>query len=66
MGIETFKAIGNKLGRFIDKTAPRTGLHTCAQIYLELNLEGLPKAIELQIDNWTNATIELQARLIQM
>jgi hypothetical protein len=47
-------AIGNSLGKYIDKAEPKDGLQACAQICVEVDLEkGLPEVIKLKLDNWT-------------
>ena len=51
---ETLKNIGNKMGRYIDRVESWDGLQSYACLYVEVDLEkGLPKAIQLTLDNWT-------------
>jgi hypothetical protein len=51
---ETIRSIGNTLGRYIDRAEPRDGMHACARICVEVDLEkGLPEAIQLTLDNWS-------------
>lgn len=50
----SLQSIRNALGRYIDQ-APRKDQYSCAQIYVEVNLEiGLPKAIKLSVADWTH------------
>jgi len=51
---ETFEAIGNSPGRYIDIEEPRDGIYACAHICVEVDMEkGLWEAVELSLDNWT-------------
>ena len=52
---EFLSTIGNYLGWYIDKYDPKPLLFSCAQIYVEVDLDkGLPKVINL-MDNWIHA-----------
>ena len=52
---EDFRAIGNTLGKYIDKSEPKAPMFSCARICVEVDLEkGLPKAINLTIDRWNH------------
>jgi len=46
----TLKAIGDKLGLFINQAEIKLGMYTCARICVEVDLEKrLPKAIQLNM-----------------
>jgi hypothetical protein len=48
----SLQAIGNGLGRYIDRAEPRDQ-YSCARICVEVDLEvGLPEAIKLKVGNW--------------
>jgi hypothetical protein len=48
----SLQAIGNGLGRYIDRAEPRDQ-YSCAQICVEVDLEvGLPEAIKLKVGDW--------------
>jgi len=48
------KAIGNAVGKFIDRSEPRENMHACARICVEVDLgKGLPEAIKIKVDQWT-------------
>jgi hypothetical protein len=48
----SLQAIGNGLGRYIDRAEPRDQ-YSCARICVEVDLEvGLPEAIKLKVKNW--------------
>ena len=51
---ESLEAIGNTLGKYIDK-AERREQYTCSRICVEVDLEeGLPEAIKLKVADWTH------------
>ena len=48
----SLQAIGNGLGRYIDRVEPRDQ-YSCVWIYVEVDLEvGLPEAIKLKVSDW--------------
>lgn len=48
---DTLMAIGNALGKYIDKAEPKGPLFACARICVEVDLEkGLPEEVNLQMD----------------
>jgi hypothetical protein len=48
----SLQAIGNGLGRYIDRAEPRDQ-YSCARICVEVDLEvGLPEAIKLKVGDW--------------
>ena len=50
---ESLEAIGNALGKYIDKAYPKEPLFSCARIYVEVDLEkGLPEEVNLFMDGW--------------
>ena len=52
---EDFQAIGNTLGKYIDKLELKSPMFSCARICVEVDLEkGLPEAINLSIDGWNH------------
>lgn len=52
-GDESVKAIGNAVGKYIDRSEPRENMHACARICVEVDLgKGLPEAINLKVDQW--------------
>jgi len=54
-GDESVKAIGNAVGKYIDRSEPRENMHACARICVEVDLgKGLPEAIKLKVDQWTH------------
>lgn len=54
-GDDSLKDIGNKLGKYIDKTEPKKGMFQFARICVEVDLEkGLLEAIHLILDNWSH------------
>jgi hypothetical protein len=49
-----FRAIGNKLGRYIDWAEPKGNQYSYAIICVEVDLEkGLPEAVQIKIDDWS-------------
>jgi len=54
-GDESVKAIGNAVGKFIDRSEPKENMHACARICVEVDLgKGLPEAIKLKVDQWAH------------
>jgi hypothetical protein len=54
-GEVTFKAIGNKLGRFITHFEPKGNIYTCARICVDMEFsKGFPEAIQLNVDGWSH------------
>jgi hypothetical protein len=54
-GEDNFKAIGNKLGRFITHSEPKGNIYTCARICVDMDFsKGLPEAIQLNLDGWSH------------
>ena len=52
---EDFHAIGNTLGKYIDKSKPKSPMFSCARICVEFDLgKGLPESINLSIDEWNH------------
>ena len=50
---EALQAIGNTLGKYIDKEDPKGRLFSCTRIGVEVDLEkGLPEALNLFMDGW--------------
>lgn len=50
---ECVKAIGNVVGKYIDRCEPKENIHACARICEEVDLgKGMPKAINIKIDQW--------------
>ena len=48
---EDFRAIGNTLGKDVDKSEPKAPMFSCTRICVEVDLEkGLPESINLSID----------------
>ena len=53
---ETLHAIGNSLGKYIEKAEPKGPLFSCARIYVEVDLEkGLLEIVSLCMDGWEHA-----------
>jgi len=49
------KAIGNVVGKYIDRCEPKKYMHACAMIYVEVDLgKGLPEAIKFKVYQWTH------------
>ena len=52
-GDESVKAIGNAVGKYIDRFEPRENMHACARICVEVDLgKGLREAIKIKVDQW--------------
>ena len=52
---EDLRAIGNTLGKYIDKSEPKPLMFSCGRIFVEVEFEkGLPKAINLSIEGWNH------------
>ena len=52
---EDLKAIGNSLGKYIEKYDPKPPMFFCAWIYVEVDMEkGLLEAINLTMDGWNH------------
>ena len=52
---EDFRAIGNTLGKYIDKSKPKAPMFSCARICVKVDIEkGLPESINLSIDGWSH------------
>eukprot|EP00253_Pinus_taeda_P031987 PITA_31987 len=50
-GDESVRAIGNDVGKYIDRSEPKENMHACARICVEVDLgKGLPEAIKLKVD----------------
>ena len=50
---QSLKAIGNALGKYIDKFETKEGIISYARICIKLDLEkGFPKVIKLSLKNW--------------
>ena len=55
---EVFRGIGNTLGKYVDKSKPKSPMFSCAQICVEFDLEkGMPESIMLSIDGWNHLQI---------
>eukprot|EP00253_Pinus_taeda_P029321 PITA_29321 len=51
-GDELVRAIGNVVGRFIDRSEPKDNMQACAHRCVEVDLDkGLPEAIKLKVDD---------------
>lgn len=54
-GDESVKAIGNAVGKYIDRYEPKENMHACARICVEVDLrKGLSEAIKINVDQWTH------------
>jgi len=54
-GDDSVKAIGNAVGKYIDRSEPKENMQACAQICVEVDLgRGLPEAIKLKVDDWSH------------
>jgi len=52
-GDDSVKAIGNAVGKYIDRSEPKDNMQACARICVEVDLgRGLPEAIKLKVDDW--------------
>jgi len=55
LGDESVRAIGNIVGKYIDRSEPKDNMQACARICVEVYLgKGLPEAIKLKVDDWTH------------
>ena len=54
-GDDSVRAIGNAVGKYIDRSEPKDNMQACARICVEVDLgKGLPEAIKLKVDDWTH------------
>lgn len=54
-GDESVRAIGNVVGKYIDRNEPKDNMQACARICVEVDLgRGLPEAIKLKVDDWSH------------
>jgi hypothetical protein len=54
-GDESLKSIGDTIGKYIDRSEPKSAMFSCTRICVEVDLEkGLPEAIKLSLDDWTH------------
>lgn len=54
-GEESVNAIGNAVGKYIDRCEQKDNIHACARICVEVDLlKGLPEAIKIKVDQWTH------------
>lgn len=54
-GDDSVRAIGNDVGKYIDRCEPKDNMQACARICVEVDLgKGLPEAIKLKVDDWTH------------
>ena len=52
-GDDSVQAIGNAMGKCIDRSEPKDNMQACARICVEVDLgRGLPEAIKLKVDDW--------------
>jgi len=52
-GDDLVKAIGNAVGKYIDRSESKDNMQACASICVEVDLgRGLPEAIKLKVDDW--------------
>lgn len=52
-GDDSVKAIGNTVGKYIDRSEPKDNMQACARIRVEVDLgRGLSEAIKLKVDEW--------------
>ena len=52
---EDFRAIGNTLGKYVDKSEPKALMFSCAPICVEVDIEKkFPESINLSIDGWNH------------
>ena len=52
-GDDSVKAIGNAVGKYIDRSEPKDNMQACARICVEVDPgRGLPEAIKLKVDDW--------------
>lgn len=49
------QAIGNAIGKYIDRSEPRDNMQACSRICVEVDLgKGLPEAIKIKVDEWSH------------
>jgi hypothetical protein len=54
-GVESFKAIGDKVGHYITHSEPKNNIFTCARICVEMDFEkGLPEMIQINLEGWSH------------
>ena len=54
-GDESVKAIGNPVGKYIDRCEPKDNMHMCTRICVEIHLrKGLLEAIKIKVDQRTH------------
>jgi len=54
-GDESVRAIGNAVGKYIDRSEPKDNMQACARICVEVDLgRGLPESIKLKLDDWSH------------
>ena len=54
-GDDSVRAIGNAVGKYIDRSEPKDNMQACALICVEFDLsKGLPEEIKLKVDDWTH------------
>jgi hypothetical protein len=54
-GDDSVRAIGNAVGKYIDRSEPRDNMQACARICVEVDLgKGLPEAIKIKVDEWSH------------
>lgn len=54
-GDESVHAIGNAVGKYIDRSEPKDNTQACTRIYVKLDLgKGLLEAIKLKVDEWSH------------
>lgn len=47
------KAIGNVVGKYIDRYEPKESIHACARICVEVDLgKGFLEAVKIKVDQW--------------
>lgn len=52
---ESVRAIGNAIGKYVDRSEPKENMYACARICVEVDLgKGLPEAVKLRVDHWTH------------
>ena len=51
-GDESFHAIGNGVGKYIDRSEPKDNMQACTRICVEVDLgKALPEAVKIKVDN---------------
>ena len=54
-GDDFVRAIGNAVGKFIDRSEPKDNMQACTKICVEVDLgKGIPEVIKIKVDNWTH------------